>query len=247
MSEAPTGPLPPDFLRERVSGTTDAQWFDDSGARTYAEWSRALSVAGIDLQNAGSVLDFGCGCGRVLRHLRARNASTQVIYGADVDQEAIAWLNANLPGVVSFALPLTAPSQIPDDAFDLIVSQSVFTHLPEDIQFGWLSDLHRVTRRGGVVLTSIHGPKVAAEFFRSRLEIAGADEAERFLTRYNVAGFYYMQGRTLSEQALPEYYGAAFHNLKYIEEFWLPGRFSLLAYLPCASLGHQDILVMRKI
>jgi SAM-dependent methyltransferase len=240
-------PLPPPLLRERVSGSVDPTWFTESGARTLDEWTRVLAAININLNICGTILDFGCGCGRVLRHLTPSLLPTRRIIGADVDAEAIDWVNENLTGVEGIHLHDAAPSPLPDNSIDIVVSQSVFTHLPEDIQFGWLADLHRITKQGGVVLTSVHGRKVAREYFHSLVSANRYGEAERFSERFNTIGFYYIQSRSAAEAALPEYYGATFHNINYIEEYWLPDRFQLLAFLPVASLQHQDILVLRKI
>lgn len=248
MSEVPVHslPLPPESLRERVAGTADAQWFHDSGSRTVAEWARALHCSNMSLSSAGVVLDFGCGCGRVVRHLRPALSADQVLIAGDVDREAVAWVRDNIKGVDAVVLPQHPPSSFPDAAVDLIVSQSVFTHLPEDVQFAWLTELRRILRPGGVLLTSIHGPKVAREYYRSLVGLSRFDEAEHFIRCYHRDDFYYTQGRTVAERELPEYYGATFHHLRYVQERWCDG-FGLFGYFPVASLGHQDIVVLGKL
>jgi predicted RNA methylase len=95
----PSFPLPPPLLRERVSGTSDEKWFLESGERTLNDWSRALLAIGVKLESVETVLDFGCGCGRVLRWLAAKKKSEQRLIGADVDGEAISWIAENLPEV----------------------------------------------------------------------------------------------------------------------------------------------------
>jgi SAM-dependent methyltransferase len=239
-------PLPSALLRERVSGSADEKWFIESGVRTIDEWTRALAVTQIGFETAGTILDFGCGCGRVLGHLKTRLASWQRLIGADVDKEAVDWLTQNFSGVEAILLPDVGASQLDDDSVDLVVSQSVFTHLPEDVQFAWLGELHRIIKPGGTMLTSIHGPKVAKDYYRILLSIGDNLGAERFLQDYHELGFSYFMGRNPAEEALPEYYGTAFHTIKYVEDNWLPARFELKAYLPLASLSHQDIVILRK-
>jgi hypothetical protein len=73
-------PLPPPKLLFRVTGTTDATWFVEGGR----------------LESLKAILDFGCGCGRVLRrwhNLKAR------ICGTDLSNSAIKWCRAHLPFV----------------------------------------------------------------------------------------------------------------------------------------------------
>ena len=56
-------PLPPRRLMVRVAGTADADWFLRSGRAAYD-----AIVAHVPLAEVDSVLDFGCGCGRVTRY-----------------------------------------------------------------------------------------------------------------------------------------------------------------------------------
>ena len=51
-----------------VAGTADAAWFLEGGARAADSIRSTLSAAGVDLGGVRSLLDFGCGCGRVARY-----------------------------------------------------------------------------------------------------------------------------------------------------------------------------------
>lgn len=239
------GPLPPSALRERVAGTGDAKWFDESGARTVEEWRQALAVAGRRLSDFGTILDFGCGCGRALRHLEANLLPTQRLIGLDVDAQAIAWLAASYPRVTSLPLEAMPPTSLATGSVDLIVAHSVFTHLPEDIQFKWLGELARVLRSDGVFVTSVHGAKVIREY-RHALQSQGRhNEGGSFDATMYLKGFCHIRGRTQAEMTLPEYYGAAFHDIRYIVDHWQQA-FELLAWLPTFALGHQDVVVLRR-
>jgi len=240
-------PLPSALLRERVSGSVDENWFVESGGRTIDEWTRALAAVQVGFETAGSILDFGCGCGRALSHLKAKLAPWQRLIGADVDKDAIDWLTQNFRGAEAILLPSVGPSSLEDRSIDLVVSQSVFTHLPEDVQYIWLNELHRIVKPGGTVLTSIHGPKVAREYYNIMLSIGDNVGADKFLREYERFGLSYFMRRTPAEETLPQYYGTAFHNIKYIEDNWLSVNFELKAYLPLASLSHQDIVVLKRV
>jgi SAM-dependent methyltransferase len=186
------------------------------------------------------VVDFGCGCGRALRHLELKLAPRQRLIGMDVDQEAINWLSANYPKISTFALKPLPPTPLDDASVDLIVSHSVFTHLPEHIQFLWLDELARILKPGGGLITSIHGAKVIDEVART----LGAD-SKAFLDEINNRGFYYSPSKMSAEAGLPEYYGLAFHTIKYICERWTT-KFKLSAWLPVFALLHQDVLILQK-
>jgi SAM-dependent methyltransferase len=238
-------PLPPNSLMARVAGSPDAAAFSASGERTFKEWSRALTVTGKTFHDFQRILDFGCGCGRVLRHLRPALRSMQDLFGADVDKEAIDWVNANCPGVTGVHLNLLPPSPFETASIDLLVNQSVFTHLPEDVQFAWLGELHRIMKSGGILVLSFHGRR-SWGYFTKRLASVGSDHPIQHMTdRYNRRGFFYSQGRNEFELALPEYYGSAFHTISYIEDEWFRF-FRCIAWLPGFSLDNQDVLVLQK-
>ena len=237
-------PFPPTELRERVSGARDEMWFAQSGAQTMRDWQHALQSSGLRLADFPVVYDFGCGCGRVLRHLLLDKTPTQTILAADTDAEAIAWLTANIPGVTSMVLPERPPGPVAESSVDLILSHSVFTHLPEDVQFEWLADLRRVLRPGGYLLATIHGRKVVDEYLDAMGQVSSQDTVESVRAAMDTRGFYHLTGRTDAEASYPQYYGAALHSVGYVAHEWLRW-FDLVAWHPTLALGHQDILVLR--
>lgn len=239
-------PLPPAHMRGRVAGNEAANWFEVSGLRSVVEWERALSVAWKTFRDFPTIVDFGCGCGRTLRHLRPRLAIGQQLIGADVDQEAVEWVAKNYRNVKAIKLDLLPPSALQAKSVDLIVNHSVFTHLPEDVQLAWLDELHRVLKTGGFLLLSFQGAKVANDFFAHLVAEGHAEAAEDFKKRYSEYGFFHVRGRGVFEQALPEYYGSTYHSIEYIQEKWLRW-FRCLAWLPVFALDHQDVLLLQKV
>jgi SAM-dependent methyltransferase len=209
------------------------------------EWANALQTVGKSFGDFQRIVDFGCGCGRVLRHLKPNLDAKQVLIGVDVDGEAIDWINKNYLDINGVHLGLLPPSGIETNSIDLVVNQSVFTHLPEDVQFAWLAELHRILKPGGIAILSFHGRKVWGGFCDSLIRGGRANEVAILSERFERRGFYYIQGRSELEGDLPEYYGSSFHTIAYIEQEW--GRyFRLKAWLPVASLGHQDIIVLEN-
>lgn len=180
---APDGlPIPPGRLIHLVAGSADVAWFLEGGARGAACIRSLISDAGVDISDLDSVLDFGCGCGRVTRHwagLRAR------IEGCDVNPRLVAWCRRNL-GFGRFATnQLDPPLPYAEGAFDLVYALSVFTHLDAARQRAWIGELRRVTRPGGHVLLSTHGtryrerlaPEEGGRFDRGELVVKDADVA----------------------------------------------------------------------
>ncbi len=245
--EMGVAPLPPVELRERVAGTRDPEPFDLSGAATVDEWTRALAAIGKRLDDFRTIVDFGCGCGRAMRHLAKKiDPATQTLIGLDPDAEAIDWLVRNLSAVHGKVLNERPPAPLPDNSADLIVSHSVFTHLPEDVQHAWLDELRRILKPGGVLITTVHGDHAFMSYYNDVVRTGHPETAQALMNAMNADGFLYIKGRSAAEAALPEYYGAAFHKIKYIQENWSQ-YFRLLAWFPRFALNLQDTLVLQKL
>ena len=150
-----TAPLPPEDLVFRVS-LNDLDSFERVGQTSRRAIFDAL---GDDWSWQGKrVLDFGCGVGRLLRQL-TDEAEVAEIEGCDMHQESIAWCMENLDPPFRFFVNDASPPLpgVPDETYDLIIAISVFTHLAEDWS-GWLAELQRVTRPGGLLVATFHGP-----------------------------------------------------------------------------------------
>src|SRR5205814_8428002 len=82
-------PLPPAELIVKVAGAATADWFLESGRLAFGS-----ITAHVPVEELTSVLDFGCGCGRVARHWHDFAGN---LAGCDANEEAIAWCATNLP------------------------------------------------------------------------------------------------------------------------------------------------------
>jgi SAM-dependent methyltransferase len=103
-------PLPPPAMILRVSGAADAAWFLHGGKLAAEAIRASLDRAGTSVASLESILDFGCGCGRVVRHWRRLPAR---VTGSGLDAAAVGWCRRNLP-FASFAVnglrpPLRSP------------------------------------------------------------------------------------------------------------------------------------------
>ncbi|CAM5672913.1 hypothetical protein SAVIM338S_07081 [Streptomyces avidinii] len=98
------------------------------------------------------VLDLGCGCGRVLRHLAA---SPRIeLHAAEIQPDLLDWCRGNLQPVRYVNNRVEPPLPYEDDTFDLIYAISVFTHLPAPLHTRWLGELSRILGPDGrIVLT----------------------------------------------------------------------------------------------
>jgi SAM-dependent methyltransferase len=227
-------PLPSAPLRFRVHGSIRPDGFLRVGRACAGDIRRILKKNGSDFDTIGSVLDFGCGCGRVLRFLKPP-AAGPTFYGTDIDEEAILWSKKHFPTVqwaVNGPLP---PLRYPDKFFDFAFALSVFTHLDENYQDAWLRELKRVLKPNGLLLATVHGEK-----FVNRL-----NEEKAHLTQQ--AGILSDVGQTGAFKAdgLPDFYQTTYHNRQYIESHW-SSHYDLLDYEPQGMNGDQDAILLRR-
>src|SRR3974390_2837950 len=130
-----------------------------------------LRLIGRPLESFGSVLDFGCGCGRILRWFEPYSEGCRFT-GSDISEPAIEWDRRNLPFGEFATNGMEPPLDADDESFDLIYGISVVTHLGEELQFAWLSELARVLRPGGIAILTVMGDELAA------WKLSGDDLAE---------------------------------------------------------------------
>jgi SAM-dependent methyltransferase len=223
------GPLPPSELRKRVHGVTQRSSFERVGS-AIAETLLNIAAPHISRgKDAAQVLDFGCGCGRVLAYLK-QGADVDVV-GADIDEEAILWCRQNLSDFADFRVNSAAPPMdFPSDAFDFIYSISVMTHLPETMQKAWLAELARIAKPGALVILTTRG-------------VHGVDLSWWQRQRFNIFGFGYGGGRLTP--GLPDFYRSAFHAEAYVRRHWSKV-LEVLEFRPRGLIGDQDLVICRK-
>jgi SAM-dependent methyltransferase len=171
---APDGlPLPPPSLRFLAVGATDVQTFLRGGEGVARMITQTLARHGVGMQELGSLLDFGVGCGRVLRFWKGLAEHGVDVHGTDYNPKLVDWCRRGLPFASFQVNELAPPLPYPDARFDLVYAYSVFTHLPGDLQLAWAQELRRVLRPDGLLLFTTHG----APFAEARLS---PEELERF-------------------------------------------------------------------
>ena len=153
---APDGyPIPPEKLRYLVSGerNNSRESFFAMGKHCAAQIVSALTQSGANIRQFDAILDFGCGCGRTIRHFHYFRPGT--LYATDYNPKLTRWCAGNLPFARFDTNELEPPLRYSTEAFDLVYAFSVFTHLPEPLQLQWARELWRVIKPGGFLAISI--------------------------------------------------------------------------------------------
>ena len=164
MTSTNSIPMPPLHMRSWV-GPTDPEDFDNpSGAPIYADYD-------IPLRLYETVLDFGCGCGRLARRLLQQTPRPRRYVGIDVHRGMIEWCREHLSPVdpnfqflhhdvyaPSYApgngLRLALPLPVKDATCSLVIAHSVFTHLTKGQAEYYLSETARILTPEGIALTT---------------------------------------------------------------------------------------------
>ena len=221
-------PYPPPRRRVEVAGTTHLAWFEEGGRRAAECLTTALDAAGEPPSRFDSILDFGCGCGRVIRHLPTRFSAR--LHGCDINHSHIDWCRRHLPFAEFRACPLVPPSPFADGAFDLLYAFSVLTHLTVPMQQAWMREFDRILAPDGCLAISVHGERSARQ-----LEAA---EREAFSRGEIVVRFENAAGSNLCNSYHPR--------------VWVEGKLAaaweVAAFLEEGALGnpHQDLYLLRK-
>lgn len=250
-------PLPPDALRS-ITAEDAPELFLWTGLvdiesilRLYHQHQIVAQPGSGSRNGAPRLLDFGCGCGRLLRFLLGHGDLLE-LHGSDVNPDHVEWCRKFLPGITFVRNAPRPPLPHEPNFFDGIWSLSVFTHLDEDAGAAWRRELARVLAPGGILIATTHG--------RATLDriAAGPDLATRFgvapqpmeslLRRVETEGYAFLpyERKALAAAKAGEEYGVHFATQEHVSRRWADERFALVDYLPGALRGWQDVVVLRR-
>jgi SAM-dependent methyltransferase len=227
-------PLPPAELRHRVHGSLDAESFVKVGSVVAQNIRDLCAMLERDVYSFHDVLDFGCGCGRVMRNFQDAPDSCQ-FYGTDIDAELVSWCEAHLPRVRWSTNGHRPPSPFPDGTFDLVYGISVFSHLDEELERAWLGELRRITKPGAILILTVHG-----DFCIQTLSAS-------LQSRARSRGFVFVVRETgrLRIDKLPDTYQSSYHTQEYVRREW-SAYFEVVRYVERGINTLQDAVLLRR-
>jgi SAM-dependent methyltransferase len=222
-------PLPPASLRAQIGPRhADAAFFLRSG-KQHADLVRdVLREQGAEIEDLGALLDWGCGCGRVLRQWSGLPGAR--VFGCDINPKMVQWCAANLDFAEVSVTELEPPLPYADSTFDLIYAFSVFTHLSEQLQREWMSECLRVLRPGGYLLISTMG-----EYYLG-LQRLSESEQQAFANGELVVLYERSAGTSLC---------SAYHPPEYVRTK-LAADFEPVGFRRAVEGGRHDIHLLRK-
>ncbi|MEM8956350.1 MAG: class I SAM-dependent methyltransferase [Pseudomonadota bacterium] len=148
------------------------------------DYQRIGTVAATMLQECGladgmSLLDFGCGSGRVARVVSER-IDLDGYLGVDVVRDLIRHARGQTPDHYRFAVNESLSLPAGDAEFDFVCAFSVFTHLMLHETYVYLREMRRVLKPGGKVLFSFLelGAPDHLEVLRETADVAQAGYLE---------------------------------------------------------------------
>jgi ubiquinone/menaquinone biosynthesis C-methylase UbiE len=246
-----TLPFPPLELRQ-ITAAPDLPEFLWTGL---VDMDRIITlyekVANHPNMESPTILDFGCGCGRMVRFLNNTSAS-KTIHACEVNPDHVGWCRDNLNNVKVSQCDVLPPLPYQDQMFDLIYGLSVFTHLSESHAAQWLSEMKRVLKRDGILIVTIHGltalntikdSTLHQQMFNLNSELAG-QTIEKFQKKPFV--YFKYDQNTIELAKAGDEYGNAFIHPDYIYENWAKAGFKVLEVISGGLRNWQDIVILQR-
>ncbi len=103
-----------------------------------------------------NMLDWGCGPARILQQLKSAYPNNNY-YGTDYNSETIKWCKNSFSDIHFEVNGTTPPIVFKDKKFQFIYGVSILTHMSQENNILWLSELHRILDSNGILLITTQG------------------------------------------------------------------------------------------
>ena len=220
--------LPPDYLIYESFRMNYSKYYD--GGKEVANELAEIFGKYVELRNA-KILDWGCGPGRVIRHLPGITGNNCEYFATDYNKESVDWCRHNLQGIHFNNNTLEASLPYADNTFDVIYGISIFTHLSEALHYQWYEELFRILRPGGILYLTTHGNNFKVKL--TAKEVADFDQGHLIVRGYAKEGH-----RTFAAFQPAAFMSKLFHNVRILEHVETP-------VLDNSSIP-QDVWIVQK-
>jgi SAM-dependent methyltransferase len=159
-------------------------------------------LVGVGLKPDQTLLDVGCGSGRLAKALVPYLTSGRFV-GTDVVQELLDYARDGCPASWEFALVEEIRIPFRDNTADMACFFSVFTHLLHEESYCYLLDARRVVKPGGKIVFSFleyeHNWQIFADTFSTVLRGGQSVHLNTFIGRDAIAAWANHLGMTVLE------------------------------------------------
>jgi SAM-dependent methyltransferase len=235
-------PIPPVQLIRMVSGEVDSShWAASRRSAVSDAILPQLREAGVELPPRAEILDFGCGCGRILAGWEGLLPESGRLFGVDINDDLVAFCKANIPFAAVSHSKYDPPLDFADAKFDFVYGASVLTHMTLPTCLRWAAEFARIIKPGGTLMMSYHGA-----YYAGKLRELSQD-GELRLQR---DGYYiHLHGEELRTFRGSNDY-ASFMTSEFVTALF--NRFDLLRLRPGNSsnpthfASYQDVAILRR-
>ncbi len=244
--------LAPEDIQKRTTGSSGRTTLREGfGFYVLVREQAALHLGGID---RCTVLDFGCGWGRILRFF-VKDVPQGRLYGSDIVPELVSMTRSTNPWAKVSANSQLPPLDFPDKSLDLIYLYSVFSHLSEEAHDAWIDEFARVLRPGGLLIATtwqrefIEWCAAAREGRPSPVQHPSAlrafPDTEKSLAAYDAGQFCHTATGASGATLTADFYGETCIPREYAERRW-SGRFDVIDFIDDRARCPQNVLVGRR-
>ena len=147
--------FPEEVIQRQFTGSTGPDTLRE-GYRFYQYVKEYCRSLGNPIRYETTILDFGCGWGRITRFF-FKDISCGGVLGVDVDPEMVAFCVDEMRCGSYRVIGAHPPMGFEDGSIDAIFAYSVFSHLAERTALKWIEEFSRVLSPGGVLVATTQG------------------------------------------------------------------------------------------
>jgi len=211
------------FIRVRVT-----KMYINSGRKNTLVFRKLIAKFNSSLLSGKKVLDYGCGHGRMTRHMKNCFAPS-ILVAADVLESGVNFCAEEFSAIPFLISKNNSISKF-HSKFDIIISVSVFSHLPLDLFESNMFELSRSLDKNGLLLFTANG--------------------EYFIKKYNLIlkdGFYFGHldpNLNLKKNYSLSEYGQTCVSFSFVESLLKRLNLQIINYIPQGHVERQDIFVV---
>ncbi len=153
LHQHPGVPLPEDYVLYETYQLNYRKFIEDGklAASEIISWTNPYIQT-----TEPRILDWGCGAGRITRHLAALKPNAS-IYGCDTSESMIEWNKISDSTTTYSTIDHFTPVLYAPGFFNLVFGFSVLTHIDASQQKEWLEELYRILDTNGILLITTQG------------------------------------------------------------------------------------------